>query len=151
MRSLALMLPALILLAGCATEPAAETATPAPPAAAELTEFAVEPEQLLEAARQAIASPPLSLAIEEEHKGVLVTGWQEFPGDWHIARHWLERTRYRITIIPDFDDRTGHSRLQIVAETQERAPTVKTWHWNAELQRPERSAEVLRQIQQRLK
>src|SRR5437867_583915 len=67
-------------------------------------EFAAPPKQLLQTVKQVIASPPMSLGVENENKGVIVTTWQDFPGDWHVARRWQEHTRYRIAIMPDFDD-----------------------------------------------
>src|SRR4051812_4317987 len=80
-------------------------------------EYAIPPKQLLESEKQAVAPLP----IESESKGTLVTGWQDFRGEFHVARYWQEHTRYRISVTPDFDDPAGHSRIEVTEETQQRA------------------------------
>src|SRR3989442_937263 len=82
-------------------------------------DIAMPAKDLLIVAKKVIASPPYSLTIEEENKGRLVTGYQNFHGDWHIVRYWPQRTRYIVTAAPDFDHPTDHSRLDVAAETQE--------------------------------
>jgi hypothetical protein len=114
-------------------------------------EYNVPPKQLLQTVKQVVSSPPLSLGIEQENKGALVTGWQQFPGDWHIARRWQERTRYRIGIIPDFDEPTAKSRIEVREETEQRATTGQKWEASSDLARPQRSAELLKKIDANLK
>jgi hypothetical protein len=114
-------------------------------------EYDVSPKQLLETVRQVVTSPPLSLPIEQEHKGMILTGYQDFPGQFRIARKWQEHTRYRISVIPDFDEPARHSRLEVAEETQQRATDGQAWQDDAELQRPERAAALLRQIEERVK
>jgi hypothetical protein len=106
---------------------------------------------LIETVKQVVTSPPLSLPIEQEHKGTIITGYQEFPGDWHIARRWQERTRYRISVIPDFDEPTRHSRLEVTEESQVRATEGQEWHDDPDVQRPDRAASLLQQIDRRAK
>lgn len=108
------------------------------------------PKQLLESARQIASTPPLALGIEREGKGWFVTGYQRFPGEWHIGRRWQERTQYRITVIPDFDEPAARARLQVTEQTEQRASDVQDWKPANELNRPERAKALLREIRQRL-
>lgn len=87
----------------------------------------------------------------------MLTGWQQpFRGDFHIVRFWHERTRYRITIVPDFADPSHHSRIQIVDETEQRPDEggpneeARTWHPAPTLHRPERSEALLKQVEDQL-
>src|SRR4051812_47181475 len=132
----------LAAVAGCSSEPKPLPRASQPAAA----EYDVPPKQLLETVKQVIAAPPLSLPIEQEHKGAIITGYQEFPGDWHIARRWQERTRYRVSVIPDFDEPTRHSRLEVAEESQVRATEGQGWHDDPDVQRPDRAAALLQQI-----
>src|SRR5687767_7440678 len=83
------VLGALALAAGCAPGPAREAVASRTGAEAS-AEVAVPPKQLVEDLRRVLASPPLSLGVEGEDRGTLVTGWKRFRGDWHIGRHWQE-------------------------------------------------------------
>jgi len=101
---------ACALSTGCANSPVAEAK--ASQAGSEATaEVAAAPKQLLADVRRVVESPPLSLGVESVDRGTLVTGWKRFQGDWHIARHWQDRTRYRIEVIPDWEDPTGRASL----------------------------------------
>src|SRR3954451_22806544 len=83
--------------------------------------YSVPAQQLVTDVQKIISSPPISLPVEDKGNGTLLTGWQEpFRGDFHIVRYWHERTRYRITAVPDFTDPAHRSRLQITDETEER-------------------------------
>ena len=104
------------VLFGCTSS----THKPAAPGATS-ADVGMPPKQLLAQVIAIINSPPVSLPVESEHEGKVVTGWQSFQGDWHIARHWQERTRYRIQITPDWDEPTKCSRIEIAAQTQQRA------------------------------
>ncbi len=136
---------AILLLVGCASDPAA--AAKASQAGAEAAaDVAAPPKQLIQAVRRVVISPPLSLGVEAEERGTLVTGWERFRGEWHIGRHWQERTRYRIEVIPDWDEPTARARLRVTAETEQRAAEGQRWDREARVARPQRSREVLRQI-----
>ena len=87
----------------------------------------------------------------------MLTDWQEpFRGDFHIVRYWHERTRYRISVAPDFSDPAHRSRLQISDETQQRPDEsginaeARTWHDAPNTRRPERSEALLKQIESQL-
>ncbi len=67
---------------------------------------------VLETVAAAVSSPPLSLGVTEEKDGSILTGYQEFPGDWHVMRRWQERTRYRITVAPDWNEPTAAGRIE---------------------------------------
>jgi hypothetical protein len=136
----------LIALAGCASSfPKNDSRLQGATA-----EYAMPPKQLLQTVKQVIAAPPMSLGVEDEHKGTILTTWQDFPGEWHVARRWQEHTRYRIIITPDFDDPTGHSHIEVREETQQRATSGQKWESIEELPRPERSAALLKQIEQQV-
>jgi hypothetical protein len=112
-------------------------------------DFNVPPKQLLQTVKQVVTSPPLSLGVESETKGVIVTTWQDFPGDWHVARRWQEHTRYRIAIVPDFDDPAGKSHIEVREQTQQRATSGQQWEKD-EPSRPERAENLLKQIEQQI-
>src|SRR5438874_1028881 len=72
--------------------------------------------------------------------------WKEHPGDVHIVRRWYERTRFRITITPGFTHPEAISRVSVEDQTMERATDVQPWYNAPNTSRPQRSAEVLKQI-----
>lgn len=113
-------------------------------------EFALPPKQLLQSARDVVSAPPLSLGVEREGKGSFVTGYQRFPGEWHIGRRWQERTNYRVIVIPDFDEPMTRARLQVTEQTEQRASNVHEWKPANELNRPERAAALMREIETRI-
>jgi hypothetical protein len=119
--------------------------------------YSVPAQQLVTDVQKIISSPPISLPVEDKGNGTLLTGWQEpFRGDFHIVRYWHERTRYRITAVPDFTDPAHRSRLQITDETEERPDEgglneeTKKWHPAPNTHRPERSEALLKQIESQL-
>lgn len=135
-----------IVLVGCAsTFPQADTKLETADA-----EFDIPPKELVQRVRQVLAEPPLQLGVEAEAKGSILTGWQPFPGEVHVARRWQERTRYRIQVIPDFDEPLKRSRVTVREATETRAADGMKWEPAVELQRPDRAAELLRQLQQKL-
>jgi hypothetical protein len=150
-RGLIALTPVIVLLtfAGCAPTPAREAAASRTGAEA-AADVATPPKQLLQDVRRVVTSAPLSLGVESEDRGTLVTGWKRFRGDWHIGRHWQERTRYRIEAIPDWDDPTGRARLRVTAETEQRAAEGQRWDREPRVPRPERAKEMLRQILEHL-
>lgn len=151
-RNLLLLIASLFLFAGCASDGKMVSAEEGPPAKRmETADFQMPPKDLLAAVKKAASAPPLSLPIKEESKGTIVTDYKTYPGTWHVARRWQERTRYVVTVIPDWDEPTKRSRLQVSEETQQRAADIQEWQNAQELQRPERSAELLRMIREQVK
>jgi hypothetical protein len=137
------------LAMGCASDPVAEAKASQVPAAA-VADVAAPPKQLVQDVKRVLSSPPLSLGVESEDRGTLVTGWKRFQGDWHIGRHWQDRTRYRVEVIPDWDEPTARARLSVTAETEQRAAEGQRWDREPRVPRPQRAQEVLRQILEQL-
>jgi len=105
----------------------------------------LSPTKLVEVAQQAIAAPPLSLSTEKVENGTIFTGWKEYRGELHLVRYWFERTRYRITVSPQFGD-PNKSRITVEDQTEEKATEGQPWYPAPETHRPERSQEVLNAI-----
>ncbi len=117
--------------------------------AAQEQAFAVSPQVLAQKVKQVLAEPRVDIPIEREAPGVIETGFKAgYQGDWHITRYWQERTRYRITIVPDFNDPTGHSRLLVQDYSEERSNDRGTWTANPAIHRPDRVAELIGKIRQ---
>jgi hypothetical protein len=132
-----------IFLAGCAMHfPKTDETMKSPQAS-----FDVPPKQLLATVKQVVTSPPLNLTITEEQNGSILTSGQPFPGDWHVARRWQEQTLYRVHVIPDFDH-PDRSSLTVRDFTQQRATDGMKWENSAEIQRPERSQQLIERITQ---
>lgn len=136
-------------LCGCANQPAevAAASRMSPVASAEVP---VPPKELVEQVRQVLSSEPLSLGVESEEKGTLATGWKRYRGDWHIARYWQERTRYRVEVIPDWDEPAARSRITVTAETEQRPAEGQSWDREPRVPRPQRAQETLEAILQQL-
>ena len=134
---------ACLAAAGCNSFSKAD---PTPKVAVIERDFAVPPRQMLQIAKQAVTQAPASLPVESEEKGSFVTGWNRHRGEWHTARHWQERTRYRVTVIPDWDEPAARSRVQVVQETQQRRAEGQTWKPAPGLVRHERAQKILDQI-----
>src|SRR2546421_141671 len=75
------------------------------------------PKQVVADVRRIVSSPPIDLPIVSEQEGTLETGYQSFQGEWHIARHWQERTKYLIRVAPDWNEPTTRSRIDVAAKT----------------------------------
>jgi len=129
---------------GCSSEFPA----PANPLAPAEAHFDVPPKQMVETIRQTVSSPPLSLPVEVQDNGVLFTGYQQFPGEWHILRRWQEQTRYKISVFPDWNDAANKCRVQVMDETQTRATAPQPWDPAPELDRRDRSRQLLERIQE---
>lgn len=118
--------------------------------------FHFAPRQMAADVKQIVSSPPISMSFEDEQAGQIVTDWQPYRGDFHVIRYWFERTRYHITVVPDFNDPAHRSRIQVVDETQQRptdsGPNQEAKKWSAapDLHRPERAAALLQQIETQL-
>jgi hypothetical protein len=114
------------------------------------------PKEMADDVKQIVGTPPLSLATQDENPGQIVTDWQPFRGEFHIARYWYERTRYHITVVPDFSDPAKRSRIQVVDETQQRPEEsglnqqAQQWAPAPELHRPDRAQAILQQIETQL-
>ena len=133
-------------LAGCGTETPAQVATNSridPLASAAVN---VPPKQLVERVKQVVSAAPLSLGIESQERGSVTTGWKRYEGDFHIARRWQERSRFRVEVVPDWDEPTAKSKVYVTAETEQRAAEGQDWDHEPRVPRPERAKEVLDQI-----
>ena len=138
--------PTLAALApGCAPSPAAEAAASRKTAATS-AQLAIAPKELVERVKAAIAAPPLSVPVEAQEKGIVVTGWKRYRGDFHIAHYWQDRTRFRIEVVPDWDEPTARSKLTVLAETEQRSAEGQTWDREPRIPRPERAHEALKAI-----
>ena len=148
--ALAMLLLCGFIFAGCADTPAEVAANsridPAASAAVD-----VPPKQLIERIKQAVTSAPLSLGVESQERGMILTGWKRYEGTMHIARRWQERTRFRIQVVPDWDEPTAKSRVSVVAETEERAAEGQSWDHEPRVARPKRAQEMLDQILQQVR
>ena len=146
----ALALGALIALiaqlTGCLSEPLQPQSAPAPARA----QVNLPPKQAVEQVKRVVSEPPLSLGVTEELDGVVVTGWERHRGNFHIGRHWQERTRYRIAVVPDWNEPTQRARIEVGAQTEERAAEGQTWTPAPQIHRPERAKAVLDKIVPRL-
>ncbi len=65
--------------------------------------------------------------IVSSEGGVIQTDWKSYPGEFHIARRWQERSRFRVTVIPDVANPTTHSRFEVAEETQRRSNDKAKW------------------------
>jgi len=84
------------------------------------------------------------LSITSAQDGVIQTDWKEYEGEVHIARRWQERTRFRVSVIPDVNNPTGASRFEITEQTQRRSNEKA--NWEAGNPRPDRAKELAQQI-----
>lgn len=134
---------------GCAS-------THQPAALVQSPPFDLPAKQMMAQVKQIVQSPPISLSVQDEQDGTIMTDWQPFRGELHIVRYWHERTRYHITIVPDFNEPSRRSRIQVADETEQRPEeeglNEKAHEWSAapDLHRPERSQNLLQQIETEL-
>ncbi len=146
-RSVSSLVLLALLIAGCASQfPQGDSRMESPQA-----EFDLPAKELAERVKEVLSSPPIDIGVEEQNQGSILTGYQRFPGEWHIARRWQERTRYRINIMPDFDQPGAKSRLQVREFTEQRAAEGMKWEVTNDLQRLERSAALLRELEAQLR
>ena len=149
MKSIAFALLCLCVL-GCRSEPVAVSDASFPTR----NTYNVPPKVLLDKVKQVVTSPPVSLAIDTEQEGRIVTSWQSNPGATvgvgSVGRHWQERTRYTITVAPSWDDPGNKSTVEVVEETQQRPH--EHWEWGSQdpVKRPERAVELARSIDSEL-
>jgi hypothetical protein len=113
--------------------------------------FAVPAKQLFAVAEQVVTEPPISLTYTQQSPGDILTSYREgYRGEFHIVRYWQERTRFRIVVSPDFEDPTGHSRLQISEHTQARSNDRAAWSDDRVVARPERVEELIQLVAARV-
>lgn len=133
---------AATILTGCNSAPLSPGLAPEPASAA----VEMPPKQVVTEIKRIVAEPPINLGVSEEHDGVVITGFERHRGDFHIGRHWQEQTRYRIQVIPDWNDPTARARIQVTAQSEERAAEGQRWEPNPGLHRPERAKAMLDKI-----
>lgn len=138
---------AALLGTGC-TSPTDRSQALSQSAIPEQVELNYPPKELMNVVREVVSQAPLSMPIEEQRGGILITGWKEYRGEFHIARHWQERTRYLIRITPDFDEPLQKSRMEVTTQSEQRAASQQPWQPAPELNRTTRANEVLKQIEQ---
>ena len=81
----------LLVISGCAsTFPAA--VSPLETAKSSKT-YDVPPKQMVERVKEIVTAPPLNVGVAETKDGTILTDYVTFPGEWHVARRWQERTR----------------------------------------------------------
>jgi hypothetical protein len=141
-------LAVLILFTGCHNS--SENVQQAPGGQQLGTQESIAPKELVRRVKAIVSAPPISLPIEQEHDGRLVTGYQRFQGEWHIARHWQEQTRYVINITPDWNEPMTRSRMEITPQTQQRAAGNQEFEDAPGLVRSDRAAALLKQIEDQL-
>jgi hypothetical protein len=153
-RSLAFPLLAALLalpLLGCSGDPSRPASQITPKADQfQMDYYDIAPKEMVATIKRTLAAAPFEVPVEREEKGVLITGWKEYPGEMHIVRRWPERTRFRIIVIPDWDSPTTRCRLIATQETQARQPGSK-WASDPEYDRPQRADEFLTQLRPYLK
>jgi hypothetical protein len=110
-------------------------------------DFNMPPKDLVALAERVASSPPYSLKVQNKGKGVLTTDWKEYRGSFHIARYWQERTRYQISVSPDFDEPTTKSSLHVAQETQTRASDQGQFYALLDEDRSERAVDLAKAIQ----
>ena len=141
-----LIVATAMVASGCASHwPEVDSKLEAPTQA-----YHMPPKQIVATVKEVVAAPPLSIGVAEEKDGSILTGYQSFPGDWHIGRRWQERTRYRITVIPDFNEPTAVGRIEVREMTEQRAADGMKWAPAPELQRPERAREMLAKLDEQI-
>ena len=140
------LLVLVIALAGCMSEPLQPQAAPA----ASQATVNRPPKDVVQEVKRIVSAAPLSLGVTEELDGFVVTGWKRYRGNFHVGRHWQERTRYRIAVIPDWNEPTQRARVEVAAQTEERAAEGQTWTPAPQIHRPDRAQAVLEQIMSEL-
>lgn len=106
----------------------------------------VPPRQLVALVQQAVAAPPISLPAQSVENGSVITSWREERGEFHIIRYWHKRTRFRINIVPDFNEPTAKSHVSVDDQAEERATDRQPWYPAPQLHDSEQSQELLKRI-----
>jgi hypothetical protein len=98
----------------------------------------------------ALAAEPMKLAVADSRNGTLQTSWKEgYRGEFHIARYWQERSRFLVSVSPEWQNPQGVSRIDVREETQERSNSRANWS-TAQHGRPERAAALLAHLEAKL-
>lgn len=108
--------------------------------------YAVAPLQLVTQLEQALKDSGFTVVSNEA--GQIQTDWREYEGEFHIARRWGERSRFRISVIPDMSNPTGAARFEVAEETQRRSNERASWEPAGD--RPQRVQELTKQIDAKL-
>lgn len=108
--------------------------------------YSVSPSQLVSQLEQALKDSGFTITNSEA--GQIQTDWREYEGEFHIARRWGERSRFRISVIPDVNNPTGASRFEIAEETQRRSNEKA--NWEPASARPQRVQELTKQLDAKL-
>lgn len=133
---------------GTAAAPSAPSAPSAFPAS-NIKVYRIAPAKLAEMIQQIITAAPLDLRITSAASGVIQTDWKAYEGEFHIARRWEDRTRFRISVIPDVNDPANASRFDVAEETQRRSNERATWQMAD--RHPERADAVAQAIDAKLR
>jgi hypothetical protein len=89
--------------------------------------YRIAPAKMAQMTQQAITAAPLNLKIISADGGVIQTDWKAYEGELHVFRRWQDRTRYRITVVPDVNDPLNASRFDVAEETQRRSNDLANW------------------------
>ena len=137
----------LVLCGGCAAHWPEMSQNFNAPAAS----YQIPPKQIVTIIKEVVSAPPLSIGVQEEKDGSIVTGFEPFPGEWHIGRRWQERTQYRVTVIPDWNEPTKVGRITVQEYTETRPANGMKWKPDPEVQRPARARQMLQTLDQAIK
>jgi hypothetical protein len=135
----AMALLAMLVLCSCTTE------RPMSPTTAVRT-YNASASEVMAALPAALAAEPMKLQVAPTQNGAMQTTWKEgYRGNFHIVRYWQERTRFEMSVVPDWQNPQTVSRVEVREETQERSNPRAEWSPGT-VARPERSDELLKQI-----
>jgi hypothetical protein len=113
-------------------------------------EFEVGAKAMVEKIRTVLTTPPDDIGVAEVDRGSILSGFERHPGQWRIGRRWQEQTRYRITVIPDWDTPEKRCMVEVREMTEQRAAEGMRWESAPEIVRPERSQAMLERIRQQV-
>lgn len=108
--------------------------------------YAVAPTQLVDSLDKALKD--LGFTVVSREAGQLQTDWRDYEGEFHIARRWQERSRFRVSVIPDVEKPTAAARFEIAEETQRRSNSKA--NWEPASARPQRVQELAKQLDSRI-
>ncbi len=111
--------------------------------------YRIAPAKMAQLIQQAVTSAPLNLKVVSAEGGVIQTDWKAYEGELHVFRRWQDRTRYRITVVPDVNDPVNASRFDVAEETQRRSNELA--NWQAADRHPERIEALVQAIDAKLR
>jgi hypothetical protein len=112
-------------------------------------QFNVPPKEMVAKIKEVVAQPPLSLSVQQQSHGTILTDFQPFPGEIHIARRWQERTQYQIQVVPDFDEPNSRCTVFVRQSTETRAAEGMKWEVASDVNRDDRAEALLNVIKQK--